>query len=115
MDGFPIPSSLRVTGFDKSLTSFGVERGRLPQMYRVGEDTSAIYILLIHAASKLSLDGIGISVLPLYIAEEHKAFFVEDLHKKARVVVERKMMSDVDLRAFSERLQLPLMGILLAE
>ena len=51
IDGFPIPTSLRVTGFDRSLSALGIERGRLPHMYKVGSDTSATMLLLLHGAS----------------------------------------------------------------
>ena len=43
MDGFPIPSSLRVTGLDRTLSTFGIERGRLYHMYKVGKELLCCY------------------------------------------------------------------------
>ena len=113
VDGFPIPSGQRVTAFDKSLTSCGLERGRLPQMYRVGDDTAAVYLLLLHAASTLSLDGVGISALPHYIGDEFKASLISDLEGMARRASGRVVMTHDDVRHFRDRVKIPLLGILL--
>ena len=68
-EGFPTPTSLRVTGLDKTFTSFGVERGRLFHMYKTGKDTAAHTALLMHGASQLSLDGFGSTMIPAWVTE----------------------------------------------
>ena len=49
-DEYPLPDSMRVTGFQGALTSLGYDRGRLSHMYKTGSDTAAIYLLLLHGA-----------------------------------------------------------------
>ena len=44
IDSYLSPGSLRLSAFGKGLTDFGIERGRLPQMYKMGKDTSATYL-----------------------------------------------------------------------
>ena len=57
--GFPIPSSLRVVGFERCLTALGFERGRLLQMYKTGCDTQATTILLLYGASANGAASLG--------------------------------------------------------
>jgi len=79
IEGCPAPSSLRVTGLDQSFTAFGLERGRLFQMYRVAEDTAAEMILLMHGAATLSLEGYDTYVLPEWCNLDQKANIIRDL------------------------------------
>ena len=57
MDGFPVPGTTRAGALDRTLTKFGVERGRFPMMYKTGSDTCAVTALLIHGASVHGNDG----------------------------------------------------------
>ena len=93
VDGFPVPFSLRITGFDRSLSAFGIERGRLPHMYKVGSDTSATMLLLLHGASRLSLDGYGAHVLPSWVNEEQRHNLLHDLSKLAEAAETRAPLS----------------------
>ena len=108
--GFPIPASLRVTGFDKSLTSVGIERGRLPHMYRVGSDTSAVMLLLLHGASRLSLDGHGAHILPGWVGDDQRAALLHDLCLAAGAARARVPLSKADISLFAPRFSLPLLG-----
>ena len=59
--GMPIPSSVRHTGFGQVLTALGIERGRLLQLYKLGTDTQAATLLLLHCASLAEgLEGGGL-------------------------------------------------------
>ena len=42
MDGFPVPGTARACSLDRTLTKFGVERGRFPMVYKTGSDTCAV-------------------------------------------------------------------------
>jgi len=109
IEGFPIPSSLRVTGLDKSFTTFGLERGRLFQMYRIGEDTSAEVLLLMHGASTLTLEGYDAYVLPEWCNLDQKANVLRDLGVLAKTPV-RRLLSDQDVQGLRGRFYLPLLG-----
>ena len=111
IDGFPIPQSLRVTGFDTSLTSFGIERGRLPHMYKVGHDTSAHMLLLLHGASQLSLDGFGAHVLPSWVQEDQRDAILLDLCRLAERAEHRSCLSSAEVKLFENRFGLPLLGV----
>ena len=47
IENFPLPGSLRLIGVERDLTSLGIERGRLPHLYKTGKDTCAIFHLLL--------------------------------------------------------------------
>ena len=59
IENFPLPGSLRLIGVERDLTSLGVERGRLPHLYKTGKDTCAIFHLLLHGVSRLNYAGLG--------------------------------------------------------
>ena len=70
---------MRFVALDKSFSGVGLERGRLPHLYKVGSDTGPIVLLLLHAVSKLSLDGLGCATLPNFVTVEAKANLYNDL------------------------------------
>ena len=84
IDGFPLRSSLRVVGLDQHLTSLGVERGRLCHMYKIGKDTAAVVLILIHGASRLNSDGYGSIVLPDWCSDDVRAELLVELQTLGR-------------------------------
>ena len=56
IEAFPLPGSLSPIDCERGLISLGVERGRLPHLYKTGKDTCAIFHLLLHGVSRLNYD-----------------------------------------------------------
>ena len=110
IDGFPVPASIRTTVWDKALTSFGLERRRLFQMYKLGKDTQAHCILLLHGASRLSLDGFGSVTLPKYAKEEDHELLKADLGAYSSAFVRKTPLTIGSLSAFGPRFLLPILG-----
>ena len=111
IDCYPSPGSLRLSAFGKGLTDFGIERGRLPQMYKVGKDTSATYLLLMHGASRLSLDAYGACELPSWCPSgELRDVLLLDLLDKARRGSPTRMLNDAEIDIFKRRVLLELRG-----
>ena len=110
VDGFPTPTSGKVTGFDKTLTSIGLERSRLPGMYKKGDDTQATMIILLHGASRLSLDGFGSYILPVLFAEDQRDALYYDLSVVAAgSAAGHRLMTDAEKTAVQGRLSLPIL------
>jgi len=109
IEGYPIPGSLRITGFDAALSKLAVERGRLPHMYKVGSDTSATMILLLHGASRLSLDGYGPYVMPTWIDEDNREDFLKDIATMAVSVGVSRPITDDEKQIIAPRLRLELL------
>ena len=112
--GFPVPSSLRVTGLDKMLTSVGLERGRLPHMYKVGSDTAAVTYLLLHGASRLSLDGFGAYTLPVWVDEDQRDLLYRDLENLSYSTTERRTVGADEKLPFVSRIKLQLLDVLVS-
>ena len=110
VDGFPSSDSPRVTGLDKALTGVGLERGRLPHMYKVGKDTAAVMLLLLHGASRMSLAGFGEFVLPHYVNEEDKPNLLALLLGAAVKVSGRRSLSTAELDELAQLVILPILG-----
>ena len=111
IDGYPSPGSLRLSAFGQGLTDFGIERGRLPQMYKIGKDTSATYLLLMHGASRLSLDAYGACELPSWCPKgELRDTLLLDLLDKARRGSPTRMLKDAEIDQFKRRVLLELRG-----
>ena len=83
--GFPIPSSLRHTGFSTCLTALGIERGRLVQLYKQGDDTAAYTLLLLHGASLL--EGAGDGKASFWCAESDRGI-VDEMRTMRRAYVD---------------------------
>ena len=114
LEGFPIPASLRVTGFNRTFTGLGVERGRLPNLYRTGKDTAAVMLLLLHGASRLSLNGFGPHVLPMWVDEEHREVLVADLLKLTQEATDRCILTEAQVGRYAPRFNIPLLGGILS-
>ena len=110
--GFPIPSSLRIIGLDRSLSSVGLERGRLPHMYKSGVDTAPVFYLLLHGASRLSLDGLGAHTLPVWVDEDHRLDLYNDLATIASSSDNRRTLAADELRTLAARIKLDILGII---
>lgn len=106
---------LRVTGFDKALTSFGMERGRLPHMYKTLHDTAVVMMLLLHGASRLSLDGYGSSVLPHWVSDDQREVLLHDFGKfaeKSAKMDHRPMLGLITVENLRGRFRFYLLGAL---
>ena len=103
---FPVHSSLRITGLDKSLSSLWIERGRLLQMYRTCPDTQHIMLLLLHGACKLR----DSRLLPEYADEEKKDELKTDLMTIVKNISHRRAMSADEVTKFGKQFYLPLLG-----
>ena len=66
-------------------------------MYEVGKDISAIVVLLLHGASRLSLDGYGSIVMPDWCHEARRAEPLLDLQKLGDIPTYRILVTESDL------------------
>ena len=110
LQGFPVQGSMRVVGLDSSLNSFGLERGRLFQMYKIGDDTMAHMALLLHGASRVSLDGYGAHILPVWCDEDARRALLADLQVLASKADKTRPLSPAETRTYANRFQLRLLG-----
>ena len=67
-------------------------------------------LLLLHGASRLSLDGHGAHILPSWVDDEHRAALLHDLCLAASRATTRAAFSAADLSLFGPRFHLPLLG-----
>ena len=112
LDGFPTPSSARITGLDQSLSAFGLERYRLFSMYKQGKETAPYIILLLHGASHIGIDAFGSEPMPLYAPDtlESSNSLMQDLVALSNPVKEKRMMTDSEVLKLQPRFLLPLLG-----
>ena len=109
IDGFPGPTSSQMQGASNALTSFGIERGRLLSMYKLGSDTSAVMMLLLHAASKLSIDGIGTRVLPAWCDDSDRELLLHDLRALVLQAEGRVNLTDTQISTLAGRFKIKLL------
>ena len=100
LDEFPAPSSMRFTTLGSSFTTFGLERGRLFQMYRTGADTAAIMLLLLHAAARSGSSGTDQVVMPYWCIQDDKDTLENDLQLIGQSM-ERHTFTLDEVRAFA--------------
>ena len=110
IDGFPLRSSLRVVGLNQHLASLGVERGRLFHMYKIGKDTAAVMLILMHGASRLSLDGYGSIVLPDWCSDGVRAELLLELQTLGRAADVCCPLTSIALYRIRHRCSLSLLG-----
>ena len=84
-------------------------------MYKVGKDTCAVTMLLLHGASRLSLDGYGSIVLPEWCHEAQRAELLPDLRMLGDIPSYQVLATGSDLAPWLKRFALPLLGITLSE
>ena len=108
LDGFPIPQSIRVTGLARALSAHGPERGRLFNMYKLGKDTCATTLLLLHGAARYSSDGTGSEHLPRWISDEHRETMCTDLAAWASKCTRCTELASREHFAWHKRFLLPL-------
>ena len=82
-------------------------------MYQSGKDTGPIICWLLHAASRLSLDGLGYHVLPSWADEDKRDAFLHDLltnHTLAVGDVPQALTAPA-IATLQPRLRLKLLGV----
>ena len=71
-------------------------------------------LLLLHGASRLSLDGYGAHVLPSWVQEEQRLVLLHDLAKIGDSAERRAPLSDSQVATLEGRFRLPLLGGILS-
>ena len=113
IENFPLPGSLRLIGVERELTSLGVERGRLPHLYKTGKDTCAIFHLLLHGVSRLNYAGLGddsYAQFPDWTMAEQKDALLHDLRTLCHTAQRRYPLEGDDLLPWVGRFRLQLIG-----
>ena len=68
-------------------------------------------MLLLHGASRLSLDGYGSVVLPEWCHEAQRAELLLDLQKLGNIPSYQILVTSSDLAPWTKRVALPLLGM----
>ena len=110
LQGYLTPSCLRIVGIDHSLASLGIERGRLFHMYKIGKDTAAIMLLLLHGASRLSFEGYGSRFMPEWCTDEARESLLQQLAEWVEREDSAGYYSAAQLETRKRRCSLPLLG-----
>lgn len=79
-------------------------------MYKVGKDTAAVMLLLMHGASRLSLDGYGSFVLPDWCSDSMRADLRAELQTLGREANAWCPLSLIALARIRDRLATPFLG-----
>ena len=79
-------------------------------MYKLGKDAAAVLLLLMHGASRLSLDGYGSFVLPDWCSDSMRAELLAELQTLGREANAWCPLSLIALDRIRDRFAIPLLG-----
>ena len=80
-------------------------------MYKLGQDTNAVMMLLLHAASRYSLEGVGNVRLPAWYKEESQLpQLLADLRTMTLRTTDKVLLTDADIATLQPRVALKLIA-----